>query len=118
MNTIRTLIIPGLFCAALTLISPVVVAGDGQLQVRAPVIDVEPVTEPAMEVEHCADKPASGAGLADTIAWDLGLDCRTERIASDRITGYRVFYRWDDRVYSQMMPNAPGSTIALQITLD
>jgi hypothetical protein len=118
MNAIARLINPGLVCTVLMLASSVAIAGDRQLQVRAPVVDVEPVTEPAMEVEHCADKPALGAGLADTMAWDLGLDCRTERIASDRITGYRVFYRWDDRVYSQMMPNAPGSTIALQVTLD
>lgn len=89
-----------------------------ELQVRAPVIDVEPVTEPALEVEHCPEKPGNGSGLAALMAWDLGLDCRTERIDSDRVTGYRVFYRWDDRVYSQIVSSRPGSTIPLTVRLD
>lgn len=89
-----------------------------ELQVRAPVIDVEPVTEPGLEVEHCPDKPADGVSLAAIMAWDLGLDCRSERIDSGRVAGYRVFYRWDDRVYSQVMSSRPGSTIPLTVTLD
>ena len=92
-------------------------AAAGEFQVRAPVVDVEPITEPAMEVEHCADRP-SGTSLSATLAWDLGLDCRQETIASDRVTGYRVFYRWDDRVYSQVMSAAPGATIALKVRVD
>ena len=32
--------------------------------------------------------------------------------------GYRVFYRWDDRVYSQIMAAAPGATIVLSVQLD
>ena len=89
-----------------------------ELSVRAPVVDVQPVLEPAEEVEYCAERPANGAGLAAFLAWDLGLTCHTERISSGTITGYRVFYRWDDRVYSQMMTSEPGDTVPLTIRLD
>ena len=89
----------------------------GEFQVRAPVVDVEPITEPAMEVEHCADQPSAHT-LSATLAWDLGLNCQKETIASDRVTGYRVFYRWDDRVYSQVMSAAPGATVALKVRVD
>lgn len=95
----------------------------GELSVQAPVVNVEPLKGPSRTVEYCDDKPAdddSGQrpGLTRILAWDLGLNCRTERIGSTEITGYRVFYRWDDRVYSQVMASAPGATIGLTVRLD
>jgi hypothetical protein len=89
----------------------------GELRVHAPVVEVEPISAPPTRVEYCSDKPSNGS-LARTLAWDLGLDCRTEQIASKAITGYRVFYRWDDRVYSQVMASRPGATIPLRIRVD
>lgn len=89
----------------------------GELKVQAPVVDVEPIKAPATSVEYCDDKPEGGS-LAQTLAWDLGLNCRVERIESTAVTGYRVFYRWDDRVYSQVMAAAPGTTIPLTVRLD
>lgn len=89
----------------------------GQLSVQAPVVDVEPIKAPPISVEHCDDKPAGGS-LADTLAWDLGLNCRVERTESSAVSGYRVFYRWDDRIYSQVMSSAPGATIPLTVRLD
>ena len=89
----------------------------GELKVQAPVVDVEPIKAPATSVEYCDDKPEDGS-LAQTLAWDLGLNCRVERIESTAVTGYRVFYRWDDRVYSQVMAAAPGATIPLTVRLD
>ena len=92
-------------------------AAAGELRVEAPVVDVEPITAPPTRVERCSDKPAN-ASLGQTLAWDLGLSCREELIESDTITGYRVFYRWDDRVYSQVMAAAPGATIPLRVEID
>lgn len=110
----------GMFRVLLTaaLLAPMMPASAGSLTVQAPVVDVQPVTEPDREVEHCDARPDRDRGLAATLAWDLGLDCRTERVASGRITGYRVFYRWDDRVYSRVMASAPGDTVTLAIRLD
>ena len=89
----------------------------GELRVQAPVVEVEPISAPPTRIEHCDDKPLNGS-LAQTMAWDLGLNCREEVLESGAITGYRVFYRWDDRVYSQVMAAAPGATIPLKIRID
>ena len=89
----------------------------GELRVQAPVVDVEAISAPPMRVEHCDDKPVN-ASLSRIMAWDLGLGCRTELVSSDAITGYRVFYRWDDRVYSQVMTSRPGATIPLKVRID
>ena len=89
----------------------------GELRVQAPVVDVEPISAPPTRIEHCDDKPLNGS-LAQTLAWDLGLNCREEVLDSGAITGYRVFYRWDDRVYSPVMSAAPGATIALKVRVD
>ena len=92
-------------------------ASAGELRVQAPVVDVEAINAPPVRVEHCADKPAN-ASLSDVLAWDLGLRCRTEMVASEAVTGYRVFYRWDDRVYSQVMTSRPGDTVPLKVRVD
>ncbi len=92
-------------------------ASAGELRVQAPVVDVETISAPPTRIEHCDDKPLNGS-LAQTLAWDLGLNCREEVLDSGAITGYRVFYRWDDRVYSQVMAAAPGATIPLRIRID
>ncbi len=89
-----------------------------ELSVSAPVVDVQPITAPAVDVERCDPRPGTAAGLTALMAWDLGLRCRTERVQSSTITGYRVFYRWDDRVYSQVMASAPGPTVPLTVRLD
>ena len=103
---------------AAVLMTTVVPAFAGSLTVQAPVVDVQPVTEPAREVQRCDARPDSSSGLAATIAWDMGLNCHTERVETGRVTGYRVFYRWDDRVYNRVMAQAPGSTIPLTVRLD
>jgi hypothetical protein len=105
-----------LLSAALAI--PAATAFADSLTVQAPVVDVQPVTEPARDVQRCDAKPDESRGLAASLAWDLGLNCRTERVDSGRVTGYRVFYRWDDRVYSLIMASSPGDTVPLRVRLD
>ena len=88
----------------------------GELRVSAPVVNVEPIASPDRVVETCPAKPANGLGA--TLRWDLGISCSTHRVPSDEITGYRVFYRWDNRVYSQIMDRNPGASIALTVSVD
>jgi hypothetical protein len=104
------------FVAAL-LLAAATSAIAGELRVQAPVVDVQPISAPPTRIEHCDDKPLNGS-LAQTMAWDLGLNCREEVLDSGAITGYRVFYRWDDRVYSQVMGAAPGATVPLKIRIN
>lgn len=91
-------------------------ASAAELRVQAPVINVEPIRAPALLIEECPEKPPRG--LAATLRWDLGLSCTTRTVPSDRIDGYRVFYRWDDRVHSQVMATRPGETVSLTLKIN
>jgi hypothetical protein len=119
MTSRRRWIAPGipLAAAACLLMLTTTPAAAGELRVQAPVVDVEAISAPPVRVEHCDDRPVN-ASLSRILAWDLGLNCRTELVASEAITGYRVFYRWDDRVYSQVMASRPGATIPLKVRID
>ncbi|MEM8765892.1 MAG: hypothetical protein AAGE43_00490 [Pseudomonadota bacterium] len=108
--------LPHTLSCALVMIAGSATVQASELRVNAPVVDVEPITAPAELVEHCDNKPGTEK-LSALLAWDLGLNCRTERVESSEVTGYRVFYRWDDRVYSQVMASAPGATIPLKISI-
>jgi hypothetical protein len=101
---------------ALTTLIAAGLAQAGEISVSAPVVNVEPIASPDRLVESCPAKPAGGLGA--TLRWDLGISCSTHRVPSDEITGYRVFYRWDNRVYSQIMDRNPGAHIALTVSLD
>jgi len=87
-----------------------------EIQVQAPVVNVEPITAPDTQIEECPAKPQSG--LAATLRWDLGLQCTIRTVGSDRIDGYRVYYRWDDRVHSQIMTAKPGDYIGLTLKIN
>lgn len=89
-----------------------------ELQVLAPVVNVEPLREAPEEIERCPEQPLPDAGLAELLIWDLGLSCTTDLIYSATVSGYRVSYRWDDRVYSQVMAKPPGDTVPLKVRLD
>jgi len=101
--------------AIITLVAASLAQAD-EIRVSAPVVNVEPIASPDRVVETCPAKPANGLGA--TLRWDLGISCSTHRVPSDEITGYRVFYRWDNRVYSQVMDSNPGAHIALKVSLD
>ena len=90
----------------------------GELQVRAPVTRVEPMLAEGTRIEHCAPRPDTRAGLSAMLRWDLGLSCEVEHLPSTEVTGYRVFYQWDERTYSQIMQRDPGSSITLEVRLD
>ena len=120
MSRIPALVMPAVISTLLLVTGPLVrkpVAAD-ELQVRAPVINVEALKEPATEIEYCDGHPGEAAGLIDLLSWDLGLGCERELVESTSISGYRVSYRWDDRVYSQILDRDPGSSIALKVRLD
>ena len=89
-----------------------------ELHVNAPVVNVESLTGGATQVEECPAKPANANDLMAELRWDLGLACTTRLVESDTVTGYRVYYEWDNRVHSRIMSNYPADTIALRVRLD
>lgn len=98
-----------------TLISSAAAAAE--LDVRAPVVSVEPIAAPNQTVTDCPEQPASGT-LGATLRWDLGLTCRQRVVRSDGVQGYRVFYRWDNRIHSLVMGSDPGATVALKVRIN
>jgi hypothetical protein len=95
-------------------------SADDAFTVHARVLRVEPLTEVAhtRSVDPNCLKPPKNAGLAATLAWDLGLgDCaRREQVTS--VTGYRVHYEWNDRVYSNVMDTRPEDYVAIKVRVD
>ena len=92
-----------------------------ELLVEGEVIRVTPLTASSLVVERNGDcapvKPAGQADLIDLLAWDLRADCHTRRREVEVQEGYRVYYRWDDRVYSVVMSEMPGATIPLRVNV-
>lgn len=88
----------------------------GELLVDAPVVNVVPLgDEGPMEdsAVACAPaRPAPGAGLVALLEWDLRAHCPD---AAGRVTGYRVYYRWDGRTYDRVVAEPPGETVALRV---
>lgn len=110
---------PLILCLALGLTAVAVAPlHAAELEVRAPVVDVQPLGPKLTTHVRCPAQPSPGAGLVETLAWDLGVSCTTEQRSAGDPAGYRVFYRWDDRVYSRVMANRPGETIPLRVRLD
>ncbi len=89
-----------------------------ELHVNAPIVKVEALTGGTTQVEECPAKPAGATDLLAELRWDLGFACTSRLVESDTVTGYRVFYEWDNRVYSRVMSNYPADTIALRVRLD
>jgi uncharacterized protein YcfJ len=44
--------------------------------------------------------------------------CRTVEEVQDRITGYRVTYEYQGQRYTTVLPNDPGSRMAVRVTVD
>lgn len=88
----------------------------GELVVQAPVVSVEAISAPAQEVVDCPPKPEGTIGTL--LRWDLGLSCERHLIASDEVAGYRVVYRWDNRVHERVMDRDPGESVALRLKID
>jgi hypothetical protein len=110
--------IPALVTLLATLtLSPWIQAAE--MVVQGEVVDVVPITDSARATSgDCHPrKPPADAGLVELLEWDLRTTCDAEP-SSARISGYRVYYRWDGRTYSRVMPEPPGETVSLRVRLD
>jgi uncharacterized protein YcfJ len=67
--------------------------------------------------DQCATKPAQ-PDLLNLLYWDLGTGPCADVIEEERITGYRVYYRWDDHVFSQLMAQQPGDQIPIRVSVN
>ena len=119
------------FASALTLITPQVLAEErvvsGKVVKVVPIIETQAAHK--MQAAHemqpsqrtgttCSHpKPATHSALSLLIGWDLLHDC-DGLPETEVITGYQVFYEWDERIYSRRMIQHPGATVTLLLTVD
>ena len=99
----------------------VLAAGPAELVVEGMVVQSEPVMATRRVSERVGDcdpaRPAAGAGLLAVLRWDLRAECRTEWREEEYVDGWRVWYAWEDEVYSRVMDERPGETVRLKLTL-
>ena len=78
-------------------------------------------TEPLTRIEHnrhlaveCFSKPETD-DLVELLHWDLGTGHCSVEETTETITGYRVYYQWNDQVFSHVMAERPGSHIPVRV---
>jgi len=81
-------------------------------------------TEPLTRIEHnrhltveCFSKPETN-DLVELLHWDLGTGHCSVEETIETITGYRVYYRWDDRVFSHVVAERPGNYIPVRVEVN
>jgi uncharacterized protein YcfJ len=86
----------------------------------AVVVRSEPVTRIDRNrrlADACLSKPETD-NLLTLLHWDLGTgNCIVEE-TTETITGYRVYYQWQDQVFSQMMAERPGTYIPVRVEIN
>lgn len=88
---------------------------------RAPVVSVEPIREVGHQrhlAQACLEGKPQTDSLVELLDWDLGTRHCEMFETSETIIAYRVFYRWDDKVFSQELPDHPGETIPVRVVLN
>lgn len=80
-------------------------------------------TEPLTKIEHkshlayeCYSKPETD-DLVELLHWDLGTGYCSVEETTETITGYRVYYQWDDQVLSHVVAKPPGSFIPVRVEI-
>lgn len=99
----------------------------------ADVVSAVPMTEDVTSTagrDDCAEKtgspispgPVGGTGihgLMDAVARDLALAaCRERALATQRIVGYRVTYRYDGTEYINVLDKNPGQRLKVKVRLE
>jgi hypothetical protein len=87
----------------------------------AEVIHTEPITKMHQQrslAQECVTTKPRSTDLVVLLHWDLGTGNCASYKQEQLITGYRVFYRWDDHVFSQVMTQIPGERIPVRVRID
>lgn len=81
-------------------------------------------SEPIMRIEQhrrlsedCLGGKPQTDNLIELLNWDLGTGHCEQIERTETITGYRVFYKWDNQMFSQVLTEPPGDTIPIRVDL-
>lgn len=113
-------VVPVLTIALLLYISSASMAAE-VFVADAEVIRTEPIIKMRQQrslAQECVTAKPKSADLVVLLHWDLGTGYCASYAQEELITGYRVFYRWDDHVFSQVMAQQPGARIPVRVRLE
>ena len=81
-------------------------------------------TEALTRIEHnrhlaveCFSKPETD-DLVELLHWDLGTGHCSVEETTETITGYRVYYQWDDQVFSHVVAERPGNYVPVRVEVN
>ncbi len=87
---------------------------------KAEVIRTEPLTRIERNrhlAVECFNKPETN-DLVELLHWDLGTGHCSVEETTEIITGDRVYYQWDNQVFSHVVAERPGSQIPVRIEVN
>jgi len=87
---------------------------------KAEVIRTEPLTRIERNrhlAVECFNKPETN-DLVELLHWDLGTGHCSVEETTEIITGYRVYYQWDNQVFSHVVAERPGSHIPVRVEVN
>lgn len=114
-KVLLTLITASLWCISSAAMAEDVFVADAEVVLTEPIIKMRPQRLLAQE---CVKTKPRSADLVVLLHWDLGTGYCLSHKQEELITGYRVFYRWDDHVFSQVMAQEPGERIPVRVRID
>jgi uncharacterized protein YcfJ len=105
----------------LALFDAVGLADGAEFYGQADVIRYEPVTrtyQMEQTIPGCLSKRPDTHNLVELLNWDLESSQCLQIVTDTKITGYKVYYEWDNQQFSQVTHSHPGQTIPVHITID
>jgi len=115
----KSYLLPGMLILCTTLICGPVSAAE--FYDKARVVRSEPIMRIDQHrrlSEDCLGGRPQTDNLIELLNWDLGTGHCEQIERTETITGYRVFYQWDNQMFSQVLSEAPGDTIQVHVDLN
>ena len=88
---------------------------------QADVIRYEAVTSTKHRrqvVPGCMTNKPDTTHLVGLLKWDIAMSNCVKTVNDEKVTGYRVFYQWDNQLFSQVTYKPPGQTIPVLVRID
>ncbi len=114
-RVLRLLITASFLSVSFASMAEEVFIADAEVVYTEPIIKLH--RQRSLAQECVAAKPRS-TDLIVLLHWDLGTGYCASHKQEERITGYRVFYRWDDHIFSQVMAQQPAGRIPVRVQIE
>ena len=85
---------------------------------HADVVSVEPIVRhhsATRRADACLEAPTRDRGLTALLQWDLATGSCRQIDRRETVDGFRVTYRWNGRLYTQVLASDPGPTLPVAV---